>query len=157
MSTIAIIDFDPQRRDAFRALNLEWLERHFRVEPADKVMLEKPEALIAEGGAIVYATLEGEVVGCCALKHHGGGVYELTKMAVTPRRRGLGIGRRLGEAVIDRYRELGGARLFLETHDGLRPAVRLYQSLGFANAETGVESPYARSNVFMVWGGATDA
>lgn len=151
MSDVAIVDFDPARRDAFRTLNLEWLERHFRVEPMDDEMLAEPEALIAAGGDILYAIRDDAVVGCCALRHHGAGVYELTKMAVTGGCRGLGIGRRLGEAALRRFRARGGTRLFLETHDSLVPALGLYASLGFEQAETGVASPYARSNVFMVW------
>ncbi len=154
MSTLAIVDFDPARREAFRTLNLEWLERHFRVEALDHAMLGEPEALIAEGGDIFYAERDGEVVGCCALKHHGHGVFELTKMAVTGKHQGLGTGRRLGEAVVRRFCERGGAKLFLETHDSLTAALGLYASLGFEPADTGRVSPYARSNVFMVWKGS---
>ena len=157
MIEVTVIDFDPARREAFRALNLEWLERHFRAEPPDLAMLAEPEALIAAGGAILYAAAGEDIVGCCALKHHGGGTFELTKMAVTERARGLGIGRRLGEAALRRFRERDGVKLFLETHDSLAPALRLYESLGFEQADTGVPSPYSRSNVFMVWRGAPGA
>lgn len=48
----------------------------------------------AGGGAILFALLGDAVVGTCALKQEGEGVFELTKMAVDESHQGLGIGRR---------------------------------------------------------------
>jgi len=146
---VQIIDFQPRYREAFRLLNLEWLEALFEVEPIDAKILSTPEAIISAGGAILYALRGDEVLGCCALKHHGKGVYELTKMAVTEASQGLGLGRLLGVATIERYRQLNGSKLYLETHDSLTPAITLYESLGFTHAESPFNSPYARSNVYM--------
>ena len=146
---VNIVDFDPRFGDAFKALNIEWLDALFEVEPIDEKILSNPQAIIANAGAILYAVRDEQVLGCCALKHHGDGVYELTKMAVTAAARGLGIGRLLGEATVRRFRDQGGRDLYLETHDSLIPAIRLYESLGFEHAERPFESPYVRSNVYM--------
>ena len=146
---VQIIDFEPAYRDAFKILNVEWLEALFEVEPIDEKVLSRPEAIIAAGGAILYALRGTEVLGCCALKHEGNGEYELTKMAVTSAAQGLGIGRLLGVATVERYHELGGRKLYLETHDSLTPAIRLYESLGFEHTESPFKSPYERSNVYM--------
>ena len=146
---IRIVDFDPRFGDAFKSLNIEWLAALFEVEPIDERVLSNPQAIIANGGAILYAVKGDEAIGCCALKHHGDGVYELTKMAVTAAAQGLGIGRLLGEATVARYHELGGTTLYLETHDSLTPAITLYESLGFEHAKRPFDSPYARSNVYM--------
>ncbi len=73
-------------------------------------------------------------------------------MAVTDNAQGLGIGRLLLNACIDTYREVGGTRLFLESHDSLVPALKLYESGGFEHAPSpDAASPYARSNVYMVF------
>ena len=146
---VQIRDFDPEYRDAFKLLNLEWLEALFEVEPIDEQVLSNPETIVAAGGAILYAFGEREILGACALKHHGDGVYELTKMAVTAVAQGLGIGRMLGVATVDRFHELGGGKLYLETHDSLVPAIRLYESLGFKHTDPPFNSPYERSNVYM--------
>jgi ribosomal protein S18 acetylase RimI-like enzyme len=148
---VRIVDFLPRQRDAFRLLNLEWLEALFEVEPVDEKILSDPEAIIASGGSILYALRGSEVLGCCALKHQGEGIYELTKMAVTTAVQGSGIGRMLGVATIDRFIELRGRKLYLETHDSLVPAIRLYESLGFEHTDPPFRSPYARSNVYMVY------
>jgi len=148
---VKIADFDPRYRDAFKTLNVEWLDALFEVEPIDDKVLSNPQAIITNGGAILYAVRGEDVIGCCALKSQGEGVFELTKMAVTAAVQGLGIGRLLGQATVDRYHELGGNKLYLETHDSLVPAIRLYESLGFEHAERPFNSPYVRSNVYMVY------
>lgn len=151
---IQIIDFQAQYREAFQLLNEEWLEALFEVEPIDEKILSTPEAIIAAGGAILYALRGKEVLGCCALKHADDGEYELTKMAVTATARGLGIGRLLGVATIDRFHQLGGRKLYLETHDSLIPAITLYESLGFKHIKPPFESPYQRANVYMEYTGS---
>ncbi len=150
-SAVNILDHRPKLAAFFETLNIEWLEKYFAVEPLDRKILTQPERLIENGGAIVYAEVEQRIVGCCALKHHGHGSYELTKMAVTSGYRGLGIGRKLGEATIRRFQRAGGRRLYLESHHSLAPALHLYESLGFRHEPPPSPSPYRRSDVYMVW------
>lgn len=148
-----IVRFRPELAAEFRRLNLEWLERYFQVEPVDEAVLGDPvNHVLAGGGEILFAVIGEEAVGTCALKHHGGGIYELTKMAVTPQHQGQGLGRRLLAAAIERYGELSGSRLYLETHHALQAALRLYESAGFRLAERppGLEL-YARSDVYMIY------
>ena len=66
---LRIISFDPTLRDEFRRLNVAWLERYFTVEPIDERVLGNPEAeILADGGEILFALLEGQVVGTVALR-----------------------------------------------------------------------------------------
>lgn len=148
---VRIVDFTPEYAADFERLNTEWLERYFHVEPIDARVLADPEGEIVDrGGVVLFALTAQGVLGTCALKAHGDGVYELTKMAVTATARGGGLGRALLEAAVDRYRSLGGSRLFLDTHDSLGPAIALYESGGFRHApRPGGPSPYERSNVYM--------
>lgn len=89
--------------------------------------------------------------GTVALRNEGDGVYELTKMAVAPDRRGDGIGRRLVEAALDRFTAVHGRQLFLESNDRLEAAVGLYERVGFVHRPAPRPSAYGRANVFMVW------
>ena len=151
-AAIRIVPFAPALRDDFYRLNAEWLSRYYRIEPIDHAVLSEPERrILAPGGAIVFAMLGEEAVGTCALLQESPGVFELTKMAVTERHRGLGIGRRLMAAMIDEYRRRGGSTLFLESHSALRPALRLYESVGF-ELQPGVRpgSHYQRADVYMI-------
>lgn len=151
---IRIVDYAPRWRDDFARLNLEWLERWFAVEPIDREVLSDPERhLLAEGGRVLFAIGPGEhAIGTVALKHEGGGVYELTKMAVDPARRGSGVGRLLIEGALDAYRAMQGRELFLESSSRLAPALRLYESVGFRHRPAPRPgSHYARADVYMVW------
>lgn len=151
-SRVAIVDYSVRYGDAFARLNIEWLDKYFEVEPIDRQVLSDPErTIIAPGGVILYACVGTEVVGTVAIRHYGNGVYELTKMAVTESRQGLGIGRQLLCAVVDRFHQLEGKTLYLESHSDLVPAVKLYESAGFRHESPPSPSDYARANVFMVY------
>lgn len=150
--TVEIIDFDPAYADAFRVLNTEWLQRYFYVEEIDEQVLSNPEKTILKpGGAILFARYMEETVGTCAMINHGNGEFELTKMGVTATCQGLGIGRKLLDGAIRKYKRLGGRKFFLESNSRLVPAIHLYESAGFAHTPrpTDKKSPYRRSNVYM--------
>ena len=87
---------------AFRTLNEEWITRYFTLEKTDRETLGDPEnKILKKGGHIFMAYLGDQAVGCVALIPMGDGVYELSKMAVSPELRGLGIGRRLLQHAVD--------------------------------------------------------
>jgi len=146
-----IRDYTPADQAAFRQLNVEWITRYFALEPADLKALDQPqEYILGPGGCILLAESGGQVVGACALiKLNGEQGYELAKMAVSPAVQGRGLGYRLGRAAIQRARELGATRLYLESNSALTPAVSLYRKLGFRPVANPPASPYARANVFM--------
>lgn len=150
---VAIVPFSPALAPEFERLNVEWLEKYFVVEPIDHEVLRDPQrSILDHGGEILFAVQGGRTVGTCALKHHGDGVFELTKMAVTASAQGRGVGRMLLSGALERYRALGGTRLYLESHDKLLPALKLYESAGFRHAPRPASpSVYARSNVYMVY------
>lgn len=147
-----IVPFEPGLRSHFGRLNREWLERYFVVEPIDAEVLDHPERrILTGGGRILFACIDDEVVGTCALLQESPGVYELTKMAVTATRQGGGIGRRLLDAAIAEFRRLGGRTLFLETHSSLKAAISLYERAGFEHRGRKPDSHYQRSDTYMVW------
>ncbi len=149
---MTIVDYEPAYASAFERLNLEWLEKYFWVEDIDKTILSNPGAEVIEhGGHILFAELDGELVGTVALKHHGDGCYELTKMAVTASRQGFGYGRDLLHAAIARFDLISGANLFLETHSSLQTAIKLYASAGFHHASHPTGSDYERSDTYMIY------
>ena len=146
---VEIVDFRPEHADAFRQMNLDWINHYWEIEEADLLYLDHPqEKILAPGGAILMALHEGEAVGAVALIPMGGGSYELAKMAVDERARGKGIGWRLGTALLDRARDLGANRVYLESNTILEPAINLYRKLGFEPVQGGV-SPYDRCNIQM--------
>jgi GNAT superfamily N-acetyltransferase len=150
---IEIIPFERRYAKDFKRLNLEWVERYFRVEPVDEAVLSHPERIIKNGGAIFLARAGREIIGTCALISEDDGHYELSKMSVTDGYQGLGVGRRLLTATIDAFEVIGAGTLFLETNSILTPAITLYESAGFAHAPPPTKSPYARADVYMIYRG----
>jgi GNAT superfamily N-acetyltransferase len=152
MSDFLIREFQPGDESAFHSLNVEWIERYFRIEPPDEAVLSNPQSAILDpGGRIFFAVRDGVAIGCCALIYLHEGEFEVAKMAVAPQAQGQGIGRALLTAVIDEARRSGVRRLSLETNRVLTPAIRLYESCGFQHipADRVHPSPYARSDVAM--------
>lgn len=74
--------------------------------------------------------------------------YELAKMAVSDSAKGIGIGKRLGQHMIEKARSLGAKRVYLESNTVLEPAINLYHKLGFQRV-SGQDSPYQRCNIQM--------
>ena len=144
-------DFRPGDQPVFRQLNEEWIARYFTLEPADLKALDQPEEYILRpGGCILLAEVGGQVVGTCALiKMADAGSYELAKMAVAPAAQGQQLGYLLGQAAMQRVREMGGRRVYLETNSTLAPALALYRKLGFQQVAELKPSPYVRADVQM--------
>ncbi|MDZ7934127.1 MAG: GNAT family N-acetyltransferase [Emticicia sp.] len=152
MQKIEIIDLDPQneaQKLAFKQINYEWIEKYFKVEKGDLASLEEPEKyFLATGGVVLLACRGEEYLGTSALKSIENDAYEICKMGVSEAARGLGIGRIIGEAAINKAKAMGAKRLYLETNSSLTTAISLYIKLGFKQIEN-FTSPYERSNVAM--------
>lgn len=150
---VEIIDYQPELAGDFYRLNVEWLNKYFFVEALDERVLSDPQReIIQPGGEIIFARYQGQIVGTCALILTAPGCYEITKMAVTENYQGLGIGRKLLDAMLQRYRQLNGRELRLETNRKLTTAVDLYASAGFVPvpAPPG-EKAYQRADLYMAY------
>ena len=147
---IRIVDYEPRHREAFRDLNLAWIEEHFAVEEPDRRQLSDPEeSILAPGGAILVAETGSEAVGVCALLVVGHGHLELAKMATRKDRRGAGVGRQLMLAALTKARALGAHKLSLLSHHSLAPALALYRSVGFVDVAMPPGNEYERADVAM--------
>lgn len=144
-----IIDFEDKYQPTFAALNYAWIEKHFTIEQMDRDALDNPrEKIYKNGGHILLAQSGEEIIGTCALIKIEEGYYELAKMAVSEKHRGKGIGYNLGNAILEKAKELGASKVYLESNDVLGAALKLYEKLGFKHIEH-KETPYCRCNVQM--------
>lgn len=149
---IHIETYRPKYKDDFIRLNREWIESYFKIEASDIETFSHVDEIVDNGGQIFLAIAEnGEVVGCCALKHHEAGqTHELAKMAVSPQCQGKHIGHLLGEAALEYAKEHGIQRIFLEGNTKLKASIALYRSLGFT--EIPLEgNAYERCDILMEW------
>lgn len=105
--------------------------------PADDAEMVPPR------GAFLVATLDGEPVACGAVKTIAAETGSVKRMWVAESARGLGLGRRMLEALEGEARALGLARLRLETHRALTEAIALYRSGGYREVPAFNDDPYA--------------
>lgn len=148
---VRIVDYEPKYKQAYKALNEEWICTYFKMEEADYKNLDDPEGYVLKnGGSIFVALYHDQPVGVCALlkrddPEYG---YELAKMAVSPLAQGKSAGSLLGQAVIEKAKSIGAKNLYLESNTILKPAINLYHKLGFHKI-AGRSSAYERCNIQM--------
>jgi putative acetyltransferase len=95
---------------------------HFRLDPEE----------VADGRGIFLVVYRNrEPVGCGAFRRLDEVTAELKRLYVAPAARGLGLGRRLVEALEDEARTQGVRRLVLETGIRQAAALALYRTTGF--------------------------
>ncbi|HAB46299.1 MAG TPA: hypothetical protein DCE20_08760 [Gammaproteobacteria bacterium] len=152
ISNITIASYRAEFKASFERLNRRWIEASFEVEDRDQAVFDDPVAkILTPGGTIFCAvTAGGQVVGTCALLRQNPRRAELAKMAVQEQFQGFGLGRRLGQAVIDYAEAAGFEDIVLESNQRLKPTISLYRSLGFIEEKAAVTSDYARADIFMV-------
>ncbi|MDW9381330.1 GNAT family N-acetyltransferase [Chryseobacterium sp. JV558] len=148
---VKIAAYEPQYKEAFKALNEEWIKTFFVMEASDYKLLDNPEEhILNKGGYIVFALLNNEAVGTCALvkEKEEPLTFELSKMAVSPKAQGKKIGYLLGTALVDLAKSLNAEKIVLETNSVLVPAIKLYEKLGFKHVPI-VDAGYDRVDVQM--------
>ena len=148
MIKLQIVEYAPKHALAFKELNEAWIRKFFEIEEEDRKALNNPDGIIDDGGYIFIALSEGKEVGVCALRWVDSKVFEFSKMAVAENSQGLGIGRKLIEAAIDKAKAVGAKRIYLEGNTALEASIHLYRKLGFKEIEW-KSSAYNRVNIIM--------
>ena len=144
-----LVDFSPEYAEAFKELNLEWIEEYFEPENIDLMMLSDPQKMfIDSGGAIVFAIVDNDIVGCCGLLKHNKTPYEISKMAVTSAYQGLGLGKAMMDRTLKIASDLGATRLEIMSNTILSPAINLYKSVGFVEIPL-TSDAYDRGNISL--------
>jgi len=117
-------------RDYAASLNVDLCFQNFDAELASL-----PGEYGAPRGALMVALVDGEYAGCCGMRPLDTTDYanacEMKRLYVGPAFRGLGLGRRLAEGILDAARIAGYDCILLDTLDEMESARTLYQELGF--------------------------
>ena len=128
----------PAQWEATRALFLEYAQSlavDLCFQAFDQELQSLPGEYAEPRGSLLVATVQGEWAGCCALRPLDSSDYsnacEMKRLYVRPKFRGLRIGRRLAEAILDSARLQDYDCILLDTLDDMESARTLYAELGF--------------------------
>ena len=149
LNKITLHNYRSEWQPYFEKFNKAWLNKYYEVEPLDEYVLTNPEeAILQDGGCILFAHYDNQIIGTVALKNIGNAVMELTKMAVNESHQGLGAGNILCKGAIDKARKLKAKKLILFTQKKLKPALVIYQKNGFRQIPL-KEGKYKRADIMM--------
>jgi DNA-binding MarR family transcriptional regulator/GNAT superfamily N-acetyltransferase len=145
-ASVEIRPVDPEHRDARYCLAEYVAELNRRstrgFDPAVGATA-LPHEVRPPAGQFFVAYLQGEPIGCGAVKHHGDAPAELKRMWIAPKARGLGLGRCLLEK-LEACARAGGARVaHIETSAVLTEALSLYRSAGWIEVPPFNDEPFA--------------
>jgi putative acetyltransferase len=107
----------------------------------DRELAELPGDYVPPNGSLLVARAGRDAVACGALRRLEGDLCEMKRLYVRPSHRGLGLGRRLAEALIREAREIGYAHMRLDTLPSMTEAAALYERLGFRDVEPYYANP----------------
>jgi putative acetyltransferase len=121
--------------------DLHLIDSYFEPAEWEAELASLPGEYAPPGGALLLASVDGEPAGCVALRDLGGGACEMKRMFVYPALHGKGVGRVLGESILEEARALGHRTMRLDTSIRQHEAIALYRRLGFRDIEPYYDLP----------------
>lgn len=145
MRKIVAVTTDEQietTRQLFREYE-KWLDMDLCFQSFEEEMQNLPGKYSPPDGRLYLGLTDGQAVGCIALRKIGDGICEMKRLYLTDAARGHGLGKKLIEKVIADAREIGYAKMRLDTYPPkMGKAVGLYESHGFRSIESYYDNPH---------------
>lgn len=120
----------------------------------ERELQQLPGDYASPRGALLLASVDGVVAGCCALRPLDAVDYpnaaEMKRLYVRKAFRGLGLGRQLVEQTLDAARVGGYACVLLDTLSDMEAARALYDDLDFVEIPPFYLSPIAGAHYLKV-------
>lgn len=109
----------------------QWLDVDLTFQGFEEELETLPAGYAAPSGALFLARIDGKPAGSVALRAFDNTTCEMKRLFVREQFKKQGVGRALVAAAVEEARRLGYKRIVLDTLAHMRPAIKLYTSLGF--------------------------
>ncbi len=152
---LKVIPYESKYKKFFYDINHEWISSMFKMEPIDENVLSQPEEMILKSGGHIWFVEDDQlgIIGAAALRQvYDDGVFELTKMGVYEKARGLKAGEFLLKHVIQFVKDQKIPMCYLLTNSDCKAAIHLYLKNGFVHDQEIKDrfgSEYQRADVAM--------
>lgn len=139
MPTALIRPVRPDEYDKVSHVLLAAYDSAGTIEGPYRAYMADTGARVTDGAQVLVADVDGTVVGTVTFADGGGTEHEhgahadcgFRMLGVDPDHHGQGYGRQLVQHCIDHAKGLGRQRLMIYSVEWMRPAHRLYESMGF--------------------------
>lgn len=109
-----------------------WLGMDLCFQGFEEELRTLPGRYAEPNGRLLIASVDDSPAGCIAMRKLEDGICEMKRLYLRPNARGLGLGNRLIEQLIEEARSVGYAKMRLDTYPPkMAKAVSIYQSHGF--------------------------
>jgi DNA-binding MarR family transcriptional regulator/GNAT superfamily N-acetyltransferase len=145
-SSVEVALEDPTSSDAQWCLDQYFAEIDARFRGGfnhDKGESSRIQDFAPPDGCLLVARMFGQPIGCGALRTLEPRIGEIKRMWVSPRARGLGVGRRLLAELEHVARRFKMRTIRLDTNKSLTEALRLYRLSRYREIERFNDNPYA--------------
>lgn len=123
--------------------DLALIDAYFDQAAFDEELASLPGKYAPPEGDLLLARCDDKPAGCVALRRIDRRACEMKRMFLYPHFHGKGVGRRLGETLIQQARSVGYELMRLDTSWRQQAAQTLYAKLGFKRIEPYYECPKA--------------
>ena len=123
--------------------DLTLIDEYFDKNEFEEELASLPGKYAPPEGQLFLARYGDKPAGCVALRRIDRQACEMKRMFLYPTYHGKGVGRALGEAIIDDARAAGYAVMRLDTSWRQREAQALYSKLGFQRIDPYYDCPPA--------------
>ena len=131
-----------QARQLFREYQA-WLQIDLCFQNFESELAHLPGDYAMPDGRLLLAFNESELAGCVALRKLDDDTCEMKRLFLREEFRGRGLGRQLIESIIQEAKQIGYARMRLDTlPPKMNEAIALYEAYGFKQI-----APYYRNPV----------
>lgn len=127
-------------REMFREYQ-QWLGVDLCFQDFDDELASLPGCYAAPAGEIFIASEGDSVAGVVAVRPVGEGRSEMKRLYVRDPWKGIGLGRRLAELVVDYAKKQGYRTMVLDTLPHLHAAISIYERMGFKKTQPYYENP----------------